>query len=427
MRFRIKFIKALSLLLVLVLCTMFLSACGSQSGENDNTAPTQAGTSESGGDNGSGSDTGDEEPLEEGLTGKKYGDGVFLMTKNNVKLLGRTYLNRDVRWCSFSASGVEFKFNGKSCTISLRADSSVNNVSSQARYAIYIDEELFVKDVLDIGIKEIEIISSDVAEEHIIRVIKLSESANSSMGIQYITCDDEATVEPTEEKELKIEFVGDSITCGYGVDGTLQDTFSTHNEDATQAYAYRTAQLLNADYSLVSSSGYGIISGYTNGDKNEMQTLPQYYDKLGNSFGTTGGVYPSDIEWKFTFVPDIVVINLGTNDNSYTGSDSSRKEEYVQGYYSFLETIREKNPDAIIICTLGIMGQDLCPQVEETVSRFTEDKADNKVYYVKLDVQDTGKNGIAVDWHPSAASHEHAAEQMTEAITQILNGTYTVE
>ena len=408
--------KSIALVMLLLMCLTLFTACNSDN-EKDNPNATSTPVPDSS-DN-----ENEQEELEEGLTGKDYGDGVFLMTEKNVKLLGRTWLDRDFRWLSYSASGVEFKFTGKSCEFTLRADSMVNETNHQARYAIYVDGERVVEDVMDIGIKTVPVISATETEEHVIKLVKLSETSDSSMAIQYITCDTDAKIEPTPEKELKIEFVGDSITCGYGVDGVLGDTYSTHNEDATKAYAYRTAEMLDADYSLVSLSGYGIISGYTTGDKQERQLVPLYYDKLGNSYGSGGTTTPADVEWDFSFQPDIVVVNLGTNDNSYTGSDAARKEEYVQGYYSFLETIREKNPDAIIICALGVMGQDLCPQVKEVVNRFTQDKVDSNVYYVKLDAQ-AYENGYAVDYHPTSASHEHAAEQMSEAITQILAGTY---
>ncbi|MBQ7775207.1 MAG: GDSL family lipase [Lachnospiraceae bacterium] len=406
--------------IVMILCMVFMVACGNNSnvGEQVNNSVSASG------ENSAVAETTPEPEItpepEEGLTGKTYDAGVFLMTKQNVKLLGRTWLNNDIRWLSFSASGVEFAFNGRSCAFSLRADSMYADKNHQVRYAIYVDDELVIDEMMDKGIKEVQVFTSDVAEEHVIRFVKLSETSDSSLGIQYITCDAEATIEPTEEKELKIEFVGDSITCGYGVDGVLGDSYMTSNEDATKAYAYLTAQKLGADYSIVSQSGYGIISGYTtSGQKQEKQAFPQYYDKVGNSYGTAGGINPAEKEWDFSFQPDVVVINLGTNDNSYTGSDAAKKEEYVQGYLAFLETVREKNPEAEIICALGVMGQELCPQVEDVVERFSTEKDDDKVHFVKLDVQ-AYANGFAVDYHPTAASHEHAAEQMAEAIQGIL-------
>lgn len=413
-------------MLLMILCVILCTACGS--------AGEDKGKENAGGQPLSGSTEGTEgsevpkateapaatEEPEAGLTGKTYDAGVFLMTRDNVKLLGRTWLNNDIRWCSYSASGVEFVFTGKKCTFHLRGDSMFDQKSHQPRYGIYVDDELVIDEMMDKGIKEVPVLELEAAEEHVIRLVKLSESSDSSLGISYIACDEEATITPTEEKDLKLEFVGDSITCGYGVDGVLGDVYSTSNEDATKAYAYLTAQKLGADYSLVSLSGHGIISGYTsNGKKQEKQAMPLYYDKLGSSYGSAGGKNPAEIDWDFRFVPDVVVINLGTNDNSYTGNDAAKKEEYVLGYVAFLKQVREKNPEAEIICTLGVMGQELCPQIEDAVERFSTETGDAKVHFVKLDVQ-AYANGWAVDYHPTATSHEHAAEQMAETIRGIL-------
>jgi len=55
-------------------------------------------------------------------------------------------------------------------------------------------------------------------------------------------------------------------------------------------YAYKTAEALDADYSMVSFSGYGIVSGYTGeGVKSAEQLVPMYYEKLGFSYGTYFG------------------------------------------------------------------------------------------------------------------------------------------
>ena len=74
----------------------------------------------------------------------------------------------------------------------------------------------------------------------------------------------------------KIEFIGDSITAGYGVDDEVKEHgFSTATEDVTKTYAYKTAAALQADYSIVAYSGHGIISGYTgDGEKNTGLLIP---------------------------------------------------------------------------------------------------------------------------------------------------------
>lgn len=397
-------------LIALLMSTVFMFAgCGSEkTGTTENVTESAQVTMASG------------ETTPGGRTREKtYKPGEHIMTSDKVKLIGRTYMDEDILWFSLSGSGVEFKFNGKTCDIMLRADSMISQSVHSPRYAIYVDGERVAENVMQEAIEKVNAVSGDTVSEHIVRVVKLSESSDSTMGIVEVVTDDDATLEPTAEKDLKIEFIGDSITCGYGVDGTLEDTYSTGNEDCTKAYAIKTANLLDADYSLVSYSGHGIISGWTgDGTIQAEQIVPPYYDKLGKSYGTFNKtLQPQNIDWDFSWKPDIVVINLGTNDASYTKGDAAKCETYCVEYVKFLETIREKNPDAKIVCTLGLMGQDLCPKVEEAVRRFTEDDGDTNTYYVELDVQ---QGDVVVDWHPTETSHEHAAEQMAEFIKTIL-------
>ena len=340
------------------------------------------------------------------------------MKTDNVKLLGRTYLLNDTLWFSFSGTGVEFRFKGKKCSFLLCSDSIYNEETHQARFAVYVDDNLVIDDVMDCEQKEVCVIDSDVTTEAVIRLIKLSESSDSTMGIREVICEESALISPTEEKHLKIEFIGDSITCGYGVDGTLEDTYSTHNENVTKAYAYLTAQALHADYSMVSFSGHGIISGYTdNGEKVAHQLVPAYYTKLGNSYGVfAGNIAPKEIEWDFAkFRPDIVVINLGTNDTSYARDNEERCMEYVKEYCNFLETVRNYNPSASIVCVLGLMGQELCPYVEKTVALYKEKTGDANVYAFKLSEQNQA-NGVVVDYHPTYDSHKRASEEVVTFI-----------
>lgn len=96
------------------------------------------------------------------------------------------------------------------------------------------------------------------------KVIKLSESCNSTIGIKDINVVSENGIHPSKNKTHKIEFIGDSITCGYGVDAKDQnESFKTDTEDFSKTYAYKTAEALDADYSVVSYSGYGVVSGVT--------------------------------------------------------------------------------------------------------------------------------------------------------------------
>lgn len=349
----------------------------------------------------------------------------ILPTKSNVKMLGRTYLYKDTVWCALSATGVEFTLTGKKCEIIFAGDNMASFMSGKehyARVAVYVDGELSVDEFIKKSTQTLSVYESQEQKTVTIRVVKLSESSDSTVGIKEIRTDAES-IAPTATKEVRIEYIGDSITCGYGVDGVLGDTYATSNEDATKAYAYLSAQAVDADYSLVSFSGHGIISGYTgDGTIQDKQLVPPYYTKLGNSYGNFASeLAPSSIEWDFSeFVPDVIVINLGTNDSSYCGTDEERCLAYQTGYIEFLKNIRDKNADATILCTLGVMGDSLYPYVEAAVTEYSKETGDTKVETMHFEQQKM-EDGYAVDYHPSAVSQQKAADQLTERLQTIID------
>lgn len=346
----------------------------------------------------------------------------MIPTKENVKTLGRTLEYKNTLWMALSASGVEFSVTGTKASVTMRADSSCSgDENNQARVAVYVDGKRVADEMLSETETLIPVFESNKSETHVVRVIKLSESAMSTCGISKITVNGE--IHPTEPKEKLIEFVGDSITCGYGVDDEDRDHhFSTKTEDVTKAYAYKTAEAVDADYSMVSFSGYGIVSGYTgDGVKSAEQLVPMYYEKLGFSYETyqeSGS--PQTVEWAFAErQPDLVVINLGTNDSSYVKDHQERKEEYILGYVEFLKTVRKCNSDARILCTLGIMGTELCPAMEEAVERYKKATGDTNVSSMRFDAQ-LPADGLAADWHPTEKTHTKAAAKLVTEIKKMM-------
>ncbi len=296
------------------------------------------------------------------------------------------------------------------------------NADSQARVGIYVNGKRVIDDMVDQAEEVYSVIDSETEVTATVSLVKLSETANSILGIKEIKVVG-SEIKPTANKDMLIEFVGDSITCGYGVDDPDKDHhFSTKTEDITKAYGYLTAQTLDADYSMVSLSGYGIISGYSgDGKKVPVQTLPQYYDKLGYSWNYCGSFSPSDTEWDFSKrQPDLIIINLGTNDDSYTKDNEELQEEYSLAYTEFIKTVREKNPDAKIVCAFGVMGDRLYPYVEKAVERYAEETGDkDSVFAIRLP-QQNGSNGYSADWHPSVATHEATAKAVVRELKKIL-------
>ena len=348
----------------------------------------------------------------------------FSADEQHVKLIGRTGEAEGIRWLALSASGVEFTFTGTSAAFTIVGDNMTTNVEKQARYAVYINGEQTMDNLVDSAEATVTVFTADEAAETTVKLLKLSEAQESTMGIKDISITSIGEAKPTAEKDLKIEFIGDSITCGYGVDDEDRDHhFKCSTEDATKAYAFKTAQALDADYSLVSYSGNGIISGYSNdGNKVTSQLVPDVYTKFAKSWGNYNGMFNvSDLDWDFSkFQPNYVVINLGTNDASYTKGDKEKVQDYIDQYVEFLKVIREKNPDAHIICSLGVMGADLMVGVKKAAEKYTEETGDTNVSTFQYKTQDGNANGYAADWHPTAKTHDIAAAELTEYIKSLM-------
>ena len=205
---------------------------------------------------------------------------AYTASQENVKLLGRTYFDGNILYCALSGTGAEFRFTGTQCSLTLKGDSNSSNAQAKdnhARIGIYLDGERVIDDMIDESEKSYEVFKAEEPREVTVSVVKLSESPMSTVGIKEIRCVGSA-IKPTENKDMLIEFIGDSITCGYGIDDPDKDHhFVTATEDVTKAYAYLTAKTLDSDYSMLSFSGYGIISGYTDNDnKVSAQTVPQF-------------------------------------------------------------------------------------------------------------------------------------------------------
>lgn len=351
---------------------------------------------------------------------------TFLPTWQNVKPLGRTKQLADSLWLVLSGSGAEFSFFGSRCEVTIAGDNRATDAeqaNNHARLAMELDGQRVVDTMIDAAEKTCTVLQAGEAGAHIVRIVKLSEAPMSTCGIRAIAVDADE-IRPTPAKAHLVEFIGDSITCGYGVDDEDgEHHFVTGTEDVTRAYAYKTARELDVDYSMVSYSGYGILSGYTGTaeEPNRKELLPPHYEKLGFSYGVYRGETPDHVRWNFTLrPPELIVLNLGTNDDSYCLDHADRQAQYCAEYAKFLRLVRANNPDAMILCVLGIMGDRLCPFVEKAVNAYSAETGDPRIACLAFTPQQK-EDGYAADYHPTEKTHQKAAEKLTAEIRRIMH------
>lgn len=344
---------------------------------------------------------------------------AFFADNKHVRTVGRSIFCNNIRYLSWCCSAVEFIFSGTELTAEIWTDWVMDEPWKeifQPQAAVFINDEKLPRKrfAVNEGTNSYTIYKSEKCETVRIRIVKLSESAFSKIGICRIMAD--ADITPSAPLPRRMEFIGDSITCGFGIEGkSAEEGFRTATENSWINYASKTARSFGADYHLISWSSIGVYSSDTKTDDiNDSWIMPMLYDHtditLENVIGAEGHA-----EWDFTeFVPDVIVVNLGTNDKSYTKGIAERIAGFKAAYIRFVSHIREKNPDAFIVCTLGMMGAELYPAIEEAVKEIN----DGKIISVELDNQ-LEEDGIGSESHPNYITHNKAALKLAEKISAI--------
>jgi lysophospholipase L1-like esterase len=104
-----------------------------------------------------------------------------------------------------------------------------------------------------------------------------------------------------------------------------------------------TAAAFSADYRNIAVSGMGVVTGWV--DVRAGQIWDRLYPKASSS--------PADLNaWK----PDVLFVNLGENDDSYSRARGKAfPETFAVAYVSLVHAIRKAYPSARIILLRGGM------------------------------------------------------------------------
>lgn len=211
--------------------------------------------------------------------------------------------------------------------------------------------------------------------------------------------------------QLKLEFIGNSITCGYGNEAPNKSyPFADSTENHYYTYAALAARALNAQEVCVARSGIGIYRNYAGKDK--PNTMTRWYDYTC--------ILDSTQRWDFAqYRPDVICINLGTNDLSTKGYDINVYEQY---YLAFVRHLHHLQPQAKIVALTGSMlGGNPLKEQKAALDRVGEVvRAEGADYYrFDMSTQD-GSLGYGASWHPSMKQHEKMAGELIPFLRAII-------
>lgn len=330
---------------------------------------------------------------------------------------GRILDHDQISYIGFSGSYIKFRMHGTKATITMITDGDDREEIYRAWFAVYVNDQEIKRFCLHTKKAEYSLFESCEETDAVITCVKLSEAQYATAGVISCCVEGELLELPKHTYAGSIEIIGDSITCGFGNESACaEDIFKTSEEDPTKAYAILAAKELNLDYHLVSHSGIGIISNWTDQDEpNECILMPVVYPCVDLDTSRALQIAEPPM-WDFAqFQPDYIVINLGTNDSSYTKGIKERVERFGEQYEVFLQTVRDNNPNAQILCILGVLGDDLFEEIKKHVESFKQKNHDDKIDVLHLDLQ-IKEDGIGACGHPSLLTQRKVAKQLVDKI-----------
>ena len=317
---------------------------------------------------------------------KGYPFTTFELTnQQNFRVLGRAVYAQNGLICDFSSSGVEFTLD---CAGTIWATLRVSDAIG-TRFRAYVDGKPGEAITFSSKYPTQPLFSNIEPGVHTIRVVKDVPATDVVMTLQSISvCAKPETIKPTAQRKYYIECIGDSITSGSGIYGPGPD--NTNSSTSAMAYGVLTADLLNADYSLVCRGGIGLAKKIGGVTMNELYDYENYYrDK--------------ETKYAFTRKPNAVVIALGANDKDETGWEDLMK--------NFISQVRSRyNDQSLKIVLIYNMMSDRHTEACEKIA-----KEDPLCWVLKLPQNNDGYGG-----HPSANAQLSYAMQLSILLKSIV-------
>ncbi len=342
---------------------------------------------------------------------------------SNISYWGRIdFTNTKAPAFEFSGVTIRAKFTGTSISAKLH-DYAVHGATTTNYYYKIIDGGAPQKFEALAGNNTYTIASGLAAGSHTVELIKLTEaSVGKTAFLGFVLNTGESLQTLTAQPTYEIEFIGNSITCGYGNEVSIPANpntgFNSVNENNYKAWGYKTARNLNMRYRAVSYSGRGM---YRNNTGSTTGTLPSIYDRIFPDNGASP-------QWNHTAKhPNIIVVSLGTNDFAQDPGSPLDSNLFKSTYTSFVQRLKGYHPDAAIICAVGVMMNDYYPvganhwtrirsYVKNVVKTSTTTNGLSKIYYHEMTPQVAP---YGEDWHPTDATHTTMATSMTNFINSL--------
>lgn len=292
---------------------------------------------------------------------------------------------------------IRAKFNGTYCNIIIEDEERYN----QHNYlAIQIDDQpprrIETKSAHNVIQAAVNLPEGD----HMITICKNTEAGIGYLDFLGFQCKKLLPITSTPSRRL--EFIGNSITCGTGSDQSSfpcgqGQWYDQHN--AYMSYGPLTARSLDAQWMLSSVSGIGLIHSCC-----DMKiTMPQVFDKIN--------MRDDSLKWDFQkYQPHVLTICLGQNDGRQDAAT------FCNAYVKFIRTLRGYYPNtSIVLLSSPMADADLSAVLKTYIKKVVASCGDKNVSYYFFSKRYHGGCGD----HPTLEEHKLIAGELTAYIKKL--------
>ncbi len=325
----------------------------------------------------------------------------------DLQYQGRILMKKDAAEFSWPGTSVSIQFEGTGIAATLQDLDTANY------YNVIIDDKVVSKLHTD-TIKKSYVLASELAEgKHHLQLFKRTEwDKGKTLFYGFQLAKGTKILPAAAPKKRKIEFYGNSITCGCGnEDYSTKDRWFGYFENNYETYAAITARHFDAQYQCIAKSGIGVVVSWF------PMIMTEMYDRTDPTDSTS--------TWDFSnYKPDVVVINLFQNDSWIVnkpdfaefkhrfGSEAPDSATIIAAYKDFVSAIRQKYPEASIICALGSMdatmeGSQWPGYIQSAVNQLN----DGDIYTCFFPYKNTGG-------HPKVSEHKVMADALITFIEE---------
>ncbi len=332
-----------------------------------------------------------------------------------VQVMGRHLVAGDGS-VAFGASGVTFFLKFRGATLSVELEDAAPDSAGHNWFTVVVDDGEPYRFRTEPGRHRYTLADGLSDGEHTLVLSKATEGQNGHNRLIAVHADELLPPDPLPER--RIEFIGNSITSGYGLDarevgcddGTWYD--QTH---AWLAYGPRLARRLGAQWMLSSVSGIGMHRNWNS----PGPVMPDVYEDVYMEY--TESVTP----WDFSlYTPELVLISLGTNDFSAGDGETPRPdldgEAFVADYTAFAGTVRAKYPDARFL----LVGSPVFDQAQKArLSGYLQQVVDRRAAAGDSALAAftyAGRYASGCDGHPDLEEHVAMADELEPVIRTLM-------